>query len=76
VTDQATFSFALNEKRDAEVVLYNLLGQQIKTLHEGPVSPNDEQFIELDAHDLTSGTYVLRLRAGDRTQTHRVTVVR
>jgi hypothetical protein len=76
VTDRATFSFALNEQNEAEVILYNLLGQRVRTLHRGPVSPHSEQVIELDARSLSSGTYVLRLEAGDRVQTRSVTVVR
>jgi len=75
VSGRATVSFALDREADAEVALYNLLGQRVRILHEGPVAPNREHTVALDTQGLASGRYVLRLRAGDRVRSHPITVV-
>jgi len=76
VSGRATLSFALNSEDDAEVALYNLLGQRVRVLHDGPVAPNREHTITFDPQGLSSGRYVLRLQAGDRIRSHPITVVR
>jgi hypothetical protein len=76
VSGRATLSFALDREADVEVTLYNLLGQRVRVLHKGTAAPNRDHTLALDTRGLSSGQYVLRLRAGDHVQTHPVTVVR
>jgi hypothetical protein len=76
VSGQVSLSFALSEEGDAEVALYNLLGQRVRILHDGPAAPHREHVISFDTQGLASGRYILRLRAGDRVRSHAITVVR
>ena len=76
VQGPATVSFAVKEPTEARLILYNTLGQRVRTLYRGALSAGETQTARLAAGDLASGVYFLRLRAGDRTRSQRVTVVR
>jgi hypothetical protein len=76
VTGQATLSFAVKEATDAEVVLYNVLGQRVRTLFEGTPRAGQSKALTIRAGDLPSGVYVVQLRANGQTRTQRLTVVR
>ncbi len=76
VQSQATLSFAVKEKQETTLRLYNTLGQRVATLYRGSPTAGETQTVRLSATDLTSGTYFVRLQTGDRTRTQRVTVVR
>ena len=76
VQSRATLSFAVKEKQETTLRLYNTLGQRVATLYRGTPTAGETQTIQLSAADLTSGTYFLRLRTGERTQTQRITVVK
>ncbi|WP_232798297.1 T9SS type A sorting domain-containing protein [Salinibacter altiplanensis] len=76
VSERATFSFAVQEGAEAEVVLYNMLGQQVKTLYEGTPRAGQSTPLRFDAGGLSSGAYVVQLRADGRTRTRRLTIVR
>jgi hypothetical protein len=72
----ANLSFAVKKQTETTIRLYNTLGQQVATVYEGTPQPGEQQRIQLDVSGLSSGAYFLRLRAGDRTVTERMTVVR
>lgn len=76
VSGRSTFSFALNQETDAEVALYNLLGQRVRILHRGPVPANRDHSVTLDTQGLASGQYILRLRAGGYARSLPITVIR
>ena len=76
VQSRSTLSFAVKEKQETTLRLYNTLGQRVATLYRGTPTAGETQTIQLSATDLTSGTYFVRLQTGDRTRTQRVTVVR
>jgi hypothetical protein len=76
VQSRATLSFAVKEKQETTLRLYNTLGQRVATLYRGTPTAGETQTIQLSATDLTSGTYFLRLHTGNRTRTQRVTIVR
>ena len=75
-SERATLSFAVREGTEAEVVLYNMLGQRVKTLYKGTPRSGESKPLNVDASGLSSGAYVVQLRAEGRTQTQRLTVVR
>ncbi|MFO8098959.1 MAG: T9SS type A sorting domain-containing protein [Salinibacter sp.] len=75
VQTQATLAFAVKEKQETTLRLYNTLGQRVATLYRGTPTAGEEQTAALSASDLSSGTYFLRLQAGDRTETERITIV-
>jgi hypothetical protein len=72
----ATVSFAVKEASDAEVVVYNVLGQKVETLYKGTPQAGQAKTLTLETGDLPSGVYVMQLRANGQTQTQRLTVVR
>ncbi len=76
VSQSASLSFAVKDEAETRVTLYNTLGQRVRTLYEGTPPAGEHQTTRLDASDLPSGTYFLRLRADGQTETQRLTVVR
>jgi hypothetical protein len=76
VQNRATLSFAVQEARRTTVRLYDALGRQVTTLYRGTPTAGESQTVALPAADLSSGVYFVRLRAGERTATRRLTVVR
>jgi len=74
--ERATLSFAVKEEAETLVTLYNVLGQQVKTLYDGRPTAGEAQRLRLDANGLSSGVYIVRLQALGHTRTRRVTVVR
>ena len=73
---RATLSFAVREGTRAEVALYDVLGQRVRTLYEGRPPGEEARRLTLETGTLSSGVYVVRLRAGGQTRTGRLTVVR
>ncbi len=76
VRSVATLSFAVREATETRIALYNVLGQKVRTLYRDTPPAGEAQTIRIDAAGVPSGTYFLQLRAGDRTVTQRLTVVR
>lgn len=73
---QTTLTFAVKNEIKAQIGLYNMLGQRVRTPYEGRPTAGESQRIRLDTRDLSSGVYVLRLEAGGKLRTRRLTVVR
>jgi hypothetical protein len=73
---RATLSFAVREGTRAEVVLYDVLGQRVRTLYEGRPPGEEARRLTVETGTLSSGVYVVRLQAGGQTRTGRLTVVR
>ncbi|WP_176521796.1 T9SS type A sorting domain-containing protein [Longimonas halophila] len=72
---QATVRFAVPERQDVRIDLYDLLGRRVQTVVDTDAEGRAEQ--TLDVSNLASGTYFLRMdtEAGP-VDTQRVTVVR
>ena len=64
-----TINYALSEPGDVDLVIYNMLGQRVRTLVQGyqPVGTYTIEFDAKDANgnDLSSGLYFYRLRVND-----------
>lgn len=71
---RATVRFALPERADVTLRLYDALGRQVRTLVDGRRGGRREA--QLDVSDLSSGVYFLRLQSAGHVQTERLTVVR
>ena len=71
----ALLAYALPEATDVTLRVYDLLGREVATLAEGAQEsgPHEATF---RADGLAGGVYVVRLQAGARTATRRVTLVR
>jgi hypothetical protein len=75
---RVTVRFAVPDDAGAEgdvrLRLYDVLGRQVQSVRTGAEAGRHET--QLSVQDLASGVYVLRLRAGETSQTRRLTVVK
>jgi len=71
-----TLSFAVKEKAETTITLYNTLGQRVATVYEGIPQAGERQNIQLDVSGLSSGMYMIRLQMSDETRMEKMTVVR
>jgi hypothetical protein len=76
VSSTATLSFAVKEKAQAIVAVYDMLGRKAATLFDGSPTPRESNRLQLDVSSLSSGSYLIRLRADGQTETRRMTVVK
>ena len=74
VRGQATVRFAVPDRQNVRIDLYDLLGRRIRTVVDHNVEGRTEQ--TLDVSGLASGTYFLRMQTPGHTETQRITVVR
>ena len=75
VQGASTLRFTTRESGSVTVGLYDVLGRQVKTLHEGRVTGGQPQQVTLDASTVSSGVYFLRVKSEGFTKTRRLTVV-
>jgi len=73
---RTTLTFGVKDATEAQIVLYNVLGQRVKTLYEGSPRAEQSRTLTFDTSGLPSGVYILQLRAEGQTRTQRLTVVR
>lgn len=77
---QTTIGFSLPEPMDVTVSVYDIMGRKVTTLQQGAMSAGTHELQwngrgEGGTH-LASGTYLVRLHAGEQTRTTRVDIVR
>ena len=70
-----TIDVALPEAADGSIVLYDMLGRRVATLHEGELKRGLNE-VQWSGDTLASGMYFLRLQTGDRTFTQKIVRVR
>ena len=59
-----------------QIRLFNLLGQQVRTVYEGPARPDRSVRARVTTENLASGVYLLQVRGGGVDVTERLAVVR
>ncbi len=74
------FQYYLSEPADVELIIYNILGQQVRTLSKG-YQPAGHKTIQWDGCDnrrrrLSAGVYFCRFQAGDNEQTMKVILLK
>jgi hypothetical protein len=70
-----TIAYELPERTDVTLAVYDLMGRKVATLAAGARSAGTHR-ARLKGASLPSGTYVVRLRAGEEEMTRRITVVK
>ncbi|MFB6232129.1 MAG: T9SS type A sorting domain-containing protein [Salinibacter sp.] len=71
---RATVRYAVPERQDVKMYLYDILGRRVQTVVDGEREGRHKR--QLNVSRLASGVYFLRLRAESATKTQRLTVVR
>jgi hypothetical protein len=72
---QVTLRYALPSKTDVSIRVYDLLGRRVATLQRGPQDAGRKE-VQISTSDLSSGTYFVRIQAGEQMKTRRLTVVK
>ena len=76
----ATVRFALDETAPVQLAVYDVMGRKVAMLVDGPVAAGEHEVRwngrSADGRSVASGVYLLRLEAGDRVATRRLTVVK
>jgi hypothetical protein len=76
----ATVSFSLGETSPVTLAVYDVMGRKVATLVDGAVKAGQHEVRwsgrSADGSAVASGVYLLRLEAGDRVATRRLTVVK
>lgn len=79
-SETATLEMQLPEKATVTVEVYDVLGRQVKTAHDGEMQAGAVRTVSINGSDLSTGTYFYRVTVemGDdsRTESGRMTVVR
>jgi hypothetical protein len=68
-------AFILEDDALVSLDVYDMLGRPVATLAEGPYSAG-RHVVTWNAIDLPSGTYLIRLTAGNKTTTRRATLIK
>lgn len=76
VRNQLSFQVGVQESQTVRVVLYDLLGRAVATLHEGTLPGGEERTLRAELPTLPSGKYFLRLEGETGQAVQPVTVVR
>ena len=58
------------------ITLTDMLGRRVAVLERGGVKPAGHHTVPFDAGDLTSGTYLVRMEAGDFVETQKVILMK
>ncbi len=73
--EHTTISYTLPQSEHVELEVYNILGQQVKTLVD-TIQPAGNYSIIFRADSLPNGLYLYTLRAGDHEETRRMTIIK
>jgi len=68
-------NFSLPEANEVRLVLFNLLGQEVATIHEGYLTAGYHQF-QFNGADLSSGVYLYRVEAGSYTAVRKMILLK
>lgn len=73
---ETTIGFAVSEVQRVKASLYNSVGQKVADLFDATVDANQHHNIRVDATNLPSGTYLVRLEARDNSKTERIVLMK
>ena len=74
VPERGRLTVQVREKQDVRVALYNVLGQAVRTLHDGPLPANTPRTMAIDGSSLASGVYFVRVQGETFQATRKITL--
>jgi hypothetical protein len=74
--DRVDVSVQVESTQQVDVAVYNLLGQKVATVYDGPISGSSTLNKSLDLSSFTSGVYFVRVIGETLSATERLSVVR
>ncbi|MEM8600530.1 MAG: T9SS type A sorting domain-containing protein [Bacteroidota bacterium] len=74
--DRATFSLAVAQEQPVEVAVFDALGRRVATLLDGTLPADQSRVLALDAADLPSGLYLIRIQGTTFSEVRRITLAR
>ena len=60
-TERTTLSFQAQQSGEAQIIIYNSLGQMVTTLYDGPVKAQQQYNFSLESQRLPAGVYSCKL---------------
>lgn len=73
---QTSVEFRQSRPGPARVAVYDLLGRELLVLLDRNVAAGEVTRLRIPAHQLTAGTYVVRMESGGESASKRITLVR
>jgi flagellar hook assembly protein FlgD len=70
-----TINFSLPKQTQLKITVYNMLGEQIKTIANGSYEAGYHKVV-MDAANLPSGTYIYRLESSDFVQVKKMILLK
>ena len=71
-----TISFSIKEKTPVELIIYNILGQKVRTLVNQPLEPGEHSIVwngtDNKGRSVASGIYFYRMKAGNYSETKKM----
>jgi hypothetical protein len=75
-----SISFSVREKMPVELVIYNMLGQKVRTLVDGPMDPGNHSVVwngrDNNGRSVASGVYFFKMHAGKYTSTKKMILMK
>jgi hypothetical protein len=71
-----SFTLSLVKSQNVAIKVFNMMGQQVATLHEGILAANTKHAFSFEAKGLTSGTYFIRATGEDFSETRMATLLK
>lgn len=75
-TNSTTIPFELAEETEVSLTVWNMIGQKVETLTEGPRGAGSYDDVIWDASNMPSGMYIIRLEADGEVFTRKVTLIK
>lgn len=74
ITSRGRIDVQVREQQQVTATLYNILGQQVRTVHDGPLTANTRHTMTVNASSLASGIYFLRVDGESFQTTRKITL--
>lgn len=76
VDERGRVDVTVREAQEVTVALFDVLGRQVRVLHDGPLAGNKTKRLAIDSSTLPSGVYFLRMQGEDFSTNQKVVLTR